>query len=221
MKRFFVSAAALALAATAAQAQAAPGQVVTSGHGSVYLQPYAGYMVFGSLTDNPELTLRNRAVYGAQLGYSFTPNLALVGNVGYAPRSQFEYDQPGTTVGQPSQGNIDVLVYDANLQFKLPFVANRVGSTLAPFAQVGAGAMKFSPNNSGSLTDGPTNVAFNAGLGFDFQVRKAIGVRLMAKDYITSLAFDDFRSTTGTLDNGRDDKLSNNIALTLGLNFGF
>ena len=221
MNRFFVSAAALVLAATAAQAQDAPGEVVTGGHASVYLQPYAGYMVFGDLTDDPALTLRNKPIYGAQLGYSFSPNFSLVGNVGYSPKSQFEINRPGTTVGQASSGDVDVLLYDANLQFKLPYVANRVGSTIAPFAQVGAGAIKFSPNNSGSLTDGPTNVAFNAGLGVDVQIRKLIGLRVMAKDYITSLAFDDFGSTAGSLDNGRDDKLSNNVALTVGLNFGF
>ena len=234
MKGFFVSAALLAAAASAAGAQAtsasdsAPGDVVTRGHGSFYVQPYAGYFIGGELTDGPQLTLEDKPIYGAQLGYSFSPNFTLVGNVGYSP-TNFAYEtRSGGVVNQRASGDVDLLLYDAGLQFRLPFVANRVGSTIAPFAQIGAGAIKFSPDRGGELNDfkrGTTNVAFNAGLGVDFQVRKGIGLRVMAKDYITSLAFDDFRSTANAIEQDIEDdaqtKLSNNVALTLGLNFGF
>ena len=238
MKRFLVSAALVAAtaAATAATAGAqattaadsAPGEVVTRGHGSVYLQPYAGYGVFGELTEGRALTLDDAPIFGAQLGYSFSPNVALVGNVGYG-KTNFEYEN--LTLGgadERASGDVDLLLYDANLQFRLPFVANNVGSTIAPFGQIGAGAIKFSPDQGNELNDlktGLTNVAFNAGIGVDFQIRKSIGLRLMAKDYITSLAFDDFRSTANAIEQDIEDDanntISNNVALTLGLNIGF
>ena len=233
MKRFFVSAALIAAAAATAGAQAttaddsAAGAVVTRGHGSFYLQPYAGYMAFGNLTERPELSLKNNPIYGAQLGYSFSPNVAIVGNVGYSS-TNFEFERPNTSADVRASGDIDLLLYDANLQFRLPFVANKVGSTIAPIAQVGVGAVRFSPDdNEGieDLEDGPTNIAFNAGLGVDFQIRKSIGLRVMVKDYLTSLAFDDFGSTanaiTDDIQGQSDSKISNNVALTLGLNFGF
>ena len=225
MNRFFVSLALAAAAATTAGAQAttvsdsAPGDVVTRGHGSFYLQPYVGHFAFGELTDSPQLTLGDKPIYGVQLGYSFSPNVSLVGNVGYSPtRFEYETNTPGAQV--PASGNIDLLVYDANLQFRLPFVANRQRSTIAPFIQTGIGAIRFSPDEGNELSDvekGPTNVAFNAGLGVDLQLNKGIGLRLMAKDYLTSLSWDKF-SDVNTDDNGT---LSHNIALTAGLNFGF
>ncbi len=230
MKRFFVSTAALALAASAASAQAttaadsAPGDVVTRGHGAFYLQPYAGYLIGGELTGDPQLTIEDKPLYGAQLGYSFSPNVTLVGNLAYSP-TNFAYEtRSAAGVNQPASNKVDLLVYDANLQFRVPFIANRVGSTIAPFIQAGVGAIKFSADQGDELNDfkkGTTNVAFNAGLGVDFQIRKLIGVRVMAKDYITSLAYDDIGSTAETVTRSSDNQISNNIALTAGLNFGF
>jgi opacity protein-like surface antigen len=228
MKRLFVSVALAAAAASTAGAQAttaadsAPGDVVTRGHGSFYLQPYSGFLIGGELTDDPQLTLEDKPLYGAQLGYSFSPNFTVVGNVAYSP-TNFAYETRSSGgVNERVGGDVDLLLYDANLQFRVPFIANRVGSTIAPFLQVGAGAIKFSPDRGGELNDfkeGTTNVAFNAGLGVDFQIRQGIGLRFMAKDYITSLSFEDFNSTVNSV--GDDDVYSNNIALSLGLNFGF
>lgn len=231
MNRFFVSVAALAVAATSANAQvttasdSTTGNVVTRGHGAFYLQPYAGYFIGGELTNDPQLTLEDKPIYGVQAGYSFSPNLTLVGNVGYA-KTNFAYEtRSGGTVNQRAAiTDTDLLLYDANLQFRLPFVANKVGSTVAPFVQVGAGAIKFTPDQGNELNDfkkGTTNVAFNAGLGIDFQIRKLIGLRVMAKDYITSLAYDDLRTTATAVTNSSNNTISNNIALSAGLNFGF
>jgi opacity protein-like surface antigen len=229
MKRIFVSAALLAAAAATAGAQvtsptATQGDVVTRGHGSFYLQPYAGYLIGGELTRDPQLTLEDKPIYGAQLGYSFSPNVTLVGNVGYS-KTFFAYEtRSAAGVNTRASNDTDLLLYDANLQFRVPFVANRVGSTVAPFIQAGVGAIKFSPDQGNELNDfkkGQTNVAFNAGLGVDVQLRKLIGIRLMAKDYITSLAYDDIRSTTETVTRRTDNKVSNNVALTAGLNIGF
>jgi hypothetical protein len=222
MNRFFVSVAALATVAGVAGAQSAPAGAITAGHGSVYLQPYAGYLIGGELTNDPQLTVEDKPLYGAQLGYSFSPNFTIVGNVAYSP-TNFAYEtRTSGTVNQRQGGNINLLLYDANLQFRVPFIANRVGSTIAPFIQVGGGAIKYSPDNNNGVSDiekGPTSVAFNAGLGVDVQIRRLIGLRLMAKDYLTSQSFSDFSSTVNSV--GDNDVYANNIALTAGLNFGF
>lgn len=228
MKRFLVSAALVTAAAATAGAQAttasdsAAGAVVTRGHGSFYLQPYVGYLIGGELTNDPQLTIEDKPLYGAQLGYSFSPNFSVVGNVAYSNTNYAYETRTNGMVNQAVPGDIDLLLYDANLQFRLPFVANNVGSTIAPFGQLGVGAIKFSPdqgNGPEDLEKGPTNIAFNAGIGVDFQIRKAIGIRIMAKDYLTSLSFGDFSSTVNSVSD--DDVYSNNIALTAGLNFGF
>ena len=229
MKRFLVSAALVTVAAATAGAQATTasdtaGAVVTRGHGSFYLQPYVGYLIGGELTEDPQLTLEDKPIYGAQLGYSFSPNFSLVGNVGYSS-TNFAYEtRTATGANQRASNDVDLLLYDANLQFRLPFVANNVGSTFAPFVQAGLGAIKYSPDQGEGVEDfkdGPTDIAYNVGLGVDIQVRKAIGIRLMAKDYITSLAYDDFVTTAETVTRDTNNKIANNIALTAGLNFGF
>ena len=230
MKRFFVSAALIAAAAATAGAQAttasdsAAGAVVTRGHGSFYLQPYAGFLIGGELTEEPQLTLEDKPIYGAQLGYSFSPNFSVVGNVGYS-QTNFAYEtRTAAGANQRASNDVDLLLYDANLQFRLPFVANNVGSTIAPFGQVGLGAIKYSPDQGNELNDfksGTTDITYNVGVGVDIQVRKAIGLRLMAKDYITSLAYDDLATTAETVTRTSNNTIANNIALTAGLNFGF
>ena len=230
MNRFLVSAALIVTAAATAGAQAttaadsAPGAVVTRGHGSFYLQPYTGYLIGGELTDDPQLTLEDKPLYGAQLGYSFSPNFSIVGNVAYSP-TNFAYEtRTAAGADQAASNGVDLLVYDANLQFRLPFVANMVGSTIAPFGQLGLGAIKYSADQGNELNDfkrGATDIAYNAGIGVDVQIRKSIGLRLMAKDYITSLAYDDLRTTAETVTRDTRNKIANNVALTAGLNFGF
>lgn len=228
MKKLIVSAAVFAAIAAPAAAQVTtpgdtmPGRAVTAGHGSFYVQPYAGYMVFGELAEfgnNVDLSNENSPLYGLQGGYSFSPNLSLVGNFAYAnSKSVLKFDN---APNQNLSGDLGIFLYDASLQFRLPFIANRIGSTIAPFAQIGAGAIKVTTDTDDLRGRGPTNVAFNAGLGVDFQIRKAIGIRLMAKDYVTSLDWDQFDDVDNEIRDGRKNNVANNIALTAGLNFGF
>jgi hypothetical protein len=223
MKKFIVSASLALVAASAGivgaqqtSGGAEPGSAVTAGHGSFYIGPYAGYMVFGEFDGGENgtaaLSFDNKPFYGVQAGYSFSPNLSLVGNVGYS-KSVFQVkysDDVQSDFGE----DVGLFFYDANLQFRLPFVANRVGSTIAPFAQVGAGAFRRTFDADDFRDAASTNVAFNAGVGMDFQIRKQIGIRLMAKDYITSFAFEEGNISI-------DDKIAHNFAFTAGLNFGF
>lgn len=218
MKKMFVGAAILVAGAMPLQAQMT-GQPVTSGQSSLYVGPYAGYMFFGDLFEtqgNVEYQNDNGPIFGGQVGISLSPNFTILGNLGYV-RSHFEFSNlPGTDSRVSS--DVGVWLYDANLQFRVPFIANRMGSWIAPFAQVGAGAIKWTPDVDDLQSAGNTNVAFNFGLGGDFQLTKALGARVMVKDYITSLEWNNDDTIRENLNNGQT---SHNWGLTFGLNFGF
>jgi opacity protein-like surface antigen len=216
MRRFFVSAALAAAVAAPLQAQDA-GDPVTSGHGSFFVGPYAGYMVFGDLAESStgEFSNEDGGFYGAQAGWSFSPNFTLLGNLGYT-KSKFTFESDAGPTSNLT-GDIGIWLYDANLQFRLPF--QQADSWIAPFAQVGAGAIRYTPDvDDLDGEDSQTNVAFNAGIGADFQWMESVGVRLMVKDYITSLQWDDDETIGGDFD---DAETQHNWAFTVGVNFGF
>ena len=215
MNKYFVSA---ALAAAFAAPLAAQSSVVT-GQPSVFsITPYAGYIAYGDhfeTANGAEFTNDNGAIYGAQLGIDMTPNLALVGNFGYS-RTHWEFEF-GSGAGEQPAGDVGVWLYDGNLQLKFPFAAG--AGTFSPFAQAGVGAIKFTADRNDFQADGTTNVAFNAGLGADFNVG-ALGLRFMAKDYISSFKWDEFRNANDPNDL-QDAGTSHNFAFTLGLKLGF
>jgi opacity protein-like surface antigen len=215
MRNLFVSTALAAALAAPVQAQQA-GDPVTSGHGSFFVGPYAGYMVFGDLAETSagEFSNEDGGFYGAQAGWSFSPNFTLLGNFGYT-KSKFTFESDAGPASNLS-GDIGIWLYDANLQFRLPF--QQQGSWIAPFAQVGAGAIRYSAEADDFESDSQTNVAFNAGIGADFQWMETVGVRLMVKDYITSLQWDDDETIGDDFD---DAETQHNWAFTVGLNFGF
>ena len=224
MKRILVSAALAAAAALPLGAQTP----VTGGRGSAYVGPYVGYMIFGDLLESEdgrvETSLKNSALYGAQVGYSFNPNITLLGTLGYTKSNLTVEFDPRT--GSSSTTNVSdkmgVFLYDANLQFRLPF-GDRFGGWIAPLAQVGAGAIKYTFDTDDLRSRGRTDVAFNAGLGADFQLARGVGLRLMAKDYVTSFKWD--RPSTANDPNDWMDDVKGNVAhnwgLSLGLNIGF
>lgn len=221
MNRFLVSAALVMASAAPAAAQSTnePGTVVTAGHGSFYVSPYVGYMIYGDLfeaANGNEYSNENAAVFGGQVGWSFSPNFTLIGNLGYSKSSFTLEDAAGNTM--ILSDDIGIFLYDANLQFRVPFIANAVGSWIAPVAQIGAGAIKYSFDVDDLRGAGQTNVAVNFGLGADFQIMKTLGVRVMAKDYITSLDWDNDNNFADEFDEG---STAHNWALTFGLNFGF
>lgn len=217
MKRIALIAA-LVLAA-AAPLQAQNPDPVTSGRGSVFVGPYAGYMIFGDLFENPdgtELSNENGGFYGVQAGYSFSPNFSLLGNFGYTKSKFVLEDNSG--VNTNLSGDLGIFLYDASLQFRLPFT---VGSNnwLAPFAQVGAGGIKYTFDYNDFNSNGNSDVAFNVGLGGDFVINKSVGLRVMVKDYITSLDWNQLDDVD--FDDNVKGNVAHNWAITAGLNFGF
>ena len=92
-------------------------------------------------------------------------------------------------------------------------VLNR-GRKIAPFVQVGAGAMSYDVQVAG-VSRKATNLAFNAGLGADVPLAQNIGLRLFAKDYIGKF---DINEATGV---DYEAETSHNIALSAGLKLSF
>jgi opacity protein-like surface antigen len=178
-----------------------------------HVQPYIGYMSFGSYVDGPLGTRLGNAgapIYGAQLGIDLTESIAFVGNVGYSS-SKLE-------AGVPIFGGIDladskVLLYDAGLQLKMPESIS-LGTGAVPFVQAGAGAMR-TEIGLGSLEAKSTNFAFNYGAGLELALGKGMGVRLMAKDYVGK--FDVQEATRINI----QGKTTHNWAYSVGMKLGF
>ena len=175
------------------------------------ISPYAGYMMFGNLFDGPigtSVSASSGPVYGAQATLSMSKNIGIYGNVGYSSSD--------LKVGLPILGGIDIgsskaLMYDGGVELKMPM---QTSSTVTPFVQGGIGAMRYEVDAS-ILNAKATNVSYNVGGGVDVRLSPNFGVRLMAKDYIGKF---DFKEATSFDLNG---KTTNNVALTLGVNFGF
>ena len=175
------------------------------------ITPYAGYMMFGNLFDGPigtSVSAGSGPVYGAQATLTMAKNVAIYGNVGYSSSD--------LKVGLPILGGIDIgsskaLMYDGGVELKVPM---QTSSTVTPFVQGGIGAMRYEVDAS-ILNAKATNVSYNVGGGVDVRLSPNFGVRLMAKDYIGKF---DFKEATSFDLNG---KTTNNVALTLGVNFGF
>ena len=196
--------------ASIASAQAAP----PTANGTAFeLTPYAGYMIFGDYLKGPLGTSISNApgpIYGVQLGMKIYPNVSLVGNVGYSSSD--------ITAGIPFLGGYSIahsstLLYDGGLQFDLP-LTSASGFSLKPFAQVGAGAMRYNINESIIQTNA-TNFAANVGLGADVSLGQSMGLRLMAKDYFGKFNFQDATQLDV------QGQMAHNWALSAGLRFNF
>jgi hypothetical protein len=210
MRSTIVVASLLAAIASAASAQAtAP---IASGT-AFELTPYAGYMIFGDYLKGPLGTSVSNApgpIYGVQFGMKIYPNVSLIGNLGYTSSD--------ITAGVPFLGGYSIahsatLLYDGGVQLDLPLTTTS-GISLKPFAQVGAGAMRYNIDAS-ILQTNTTNFAANVGLGADIGLGQSLGLRLMAKDYIGKFNFQ------GATQLDVHGETAQNFALSAGLRFDF
>ncbi|MFL5612261.1 MAG: outer membrane beta-barrel protein [Gemmatimonadaceae bacterium] len=212
MRTTFVGFGLLAAVAVAPIAAAqAPAPLAT---GTAFeLTPYAGYMIFGDYLKGPlgtSISNAPGAIYGVQLGMKLTPNVSLIGNLGYSSSD--------VTAGAPFLGGYSIahsstLLYDGGVQLDLP-LTTASGLSLKPFAQAGVGAMRYDISES-ILQTNATNLAGNVGLGADIGLGNAFGLRLMAKDYFGKFNFQD----ATTLD--VQSQMAHNWALTAGLRVNF
>ena len=180
-----------------------------------HVTPYVGYMKFGSYLNGPlgtDIRNANGPVYGAQLGLNMSKNVALIGNVGYAS-SNLEVGVP--IIGGIDVGSSSVLLYDAGVELGMSNIGGAAGGTsIRPFVQAGAGAITAKVSNRLLSVDG-TSFAGNAGIGADISLGNALGVRLMAKDYVSKF---DFKEVSGFALN---NEWSHNVALSAGLRLSF
>ena len=175
------------------------------------VSPYAGYMMFGKLFEGPigtSISAGSGPVYGAQASLIMAKNVALYGNVGYST-SDLKVGVP--ILGGLNVGNSKALMYDGGVELKIPMQA---ASVVTPFVQGGVGAIRYEVD-AAFLNATATNIAYNFGGGVDVRLSPNFGVRLMAKDYLGKF---DFKEATTFDLNG---KTTNNVALSLGVNFGF
>ena len=201
----------LSLAAAGALWAALVGQkaLAQSSATRIELTPYAGYMIFGDFVKGPlgtSLSNAGGALVGAQLGIALTPNVALVGN---AARASGDINLGLPFIDGITLGSSSAWMFDGALQLSMPLS----GRALTPFLQLGAGAMRH--NVDVGLSTDATNFVGTIGAGADFGLTRAIGLRLMAKDYIGRF---DVREAT-TLDYQPD--IAHNFGLSAGLKIAF
>ena len=180
----------------------------------LHVSPYAGYMVYGNYLSGPLGTSVSNApgvLYGTQVGLSLSPNLSLIGNVGYTT-SNIQVGIP--ILGGVSVGNSSMLMYDAGLEYNLGLLKGGA-MPFSPFVQAGFGAMKYDINAASVITTHATNPAGNVGVGADFTIGRGMALRVLAKDYVGKFNFQD---ATGLGVNG---SMAHNFALTAGMRFDF
>jgi len=198
----------------AALAVAAPAFAQNPGSGTVlHVSPYAGIMVFGDYLKGPLGTSVSNApapVYGTQLGLSLSPNLSLIGNIGYT-QSDIKVGVP--ILGGLSVGHSSMLIYDGGLEYNFGSMKSS-GLPVSPFVQAGVGAIRYNIDESIVQTNA-TNLAGNLGLGADLQLGRGMALRFLAKDYIGKF---NFKDATG-FDIGGET--AHNYTLSAGLRFDF
>ena len=190
----------------------------------IFVSPYAGYMLFGTHFSYPEHEnplfrtrhkIDNALVYGAQVGYGFSPRLAVMGNVAY---TQSDVSVRSDALALAS-GETQLFFYDANLQLRFPFAGSETrDSWTGVFAQAGVGAATYETEWGAQDPVGETSVAYNLGLGGDFRIVGLVDLRFMVKDYITTFRW---AETGSVLDVDVRSEASHNVALTAGLHFAF
>jgi hypothetical protein len=204
----------LAGSAAASFAVATPSFAQAPGSGTVlHVSPYAGIMIFGDYLSGPlgtSVSNAPAAVYGTQVGLSLSPNLSLIGNIGYA-QSDIKVGIP--ILGGLSVGHSSMLIYDGGLEYNFGSMKSS-GLPVSPFVQAGVGAIRYNIDESIIQTN-TTNLAGNLGVGADFQLSKGMALRFLAKDYIGKFNFQD---ATGFDISG---PTVNNYTLSAGLRFDF
>ena len=193
---------------------AAPAVAQDPGSGKVlHVSPYAGYMVFGSYIDGPlgtSISNAPAALYGAQVGLKLSPDLSLIGNLGYTA-SDMEVGIP--VLGGLSVGRSSMLIYDAGLEYNF---GSAINSSLpfSPFVQAGVGAIRYDIDAS-IINTRATNFAGNLGIGADVNLANGMALRLLARDYIGKF---NFRDATGL---GVTGNTAQNWAFSAGVRLDF
>lgn len=186
--------------------------------------PYAGYMLFGDMLRGPlgsSISSASGPLYGAQLGVELSQGIAVVGNIARADGD--------LQVGLPYLGGIpfgrtEAWIYDAGIHFGTS-MRSISGLQLAPFAQLGIGAMRYDLDVALAHIKA-TNFTYNIGVGADIDLVPGLSLRFLAKDYIgkfdvneaTGLQY--LNDAAGT-DLRLESPTAHNFGITAGVKFAF
>ena len=199
-------------AAVPAEAQRMAGQAVST-HAYVGSIRLADLYVF---EDGTSVERLDGMLVGGQGGFGVTPSVSVMANVAVNSSPVYLGAVPGGTFGDTFQH--EVLLWDVNLQLRKPFWHER---TFNPLLQVGAGQIRTTtaPGHDTERRDVRTAPAFNAGVGFDLQFGNAFGVRVMAKDYYTTVTWES--SADPRFNGAATATASHNLAVHAGITLGF
>lgn len=176
---------------------------------SVGVAPYVGYMHLGNLISGPlgtSLGAIDGFAFGGRADLALTPNIALVGNLGYTS-GDMTFGIPlvgGVTIGQRS-----ALMYDLGVRYQAPLGSGRI----VPFVEGGLGAMRQKVS-TGPISVTATDLAWHAGLGASVQLAPQVALHLIASDYISKFNPGD----QAGLDLSTD--AIHNFAVTVGVRLG-
>jgi hypothetical protein len=170
-----------------------------SEHRAVELRPFVGAFV---PTGDHRDVLKGAALVGAQVAYSFTPNVALAGTFGWAP-SKDKLALAST--------KLDLFQYDLGIEGRLSDLTPSAAVLTRPYAALGVGGRTYRYRDLKSA-DSQTNVLGYGAIGLDVvQARGPVGVRLEARDNVTS-----FKGLDGAL---TERKARNDVQFSAGLTF--
>lgn len=146
---------------------------------SIGVAPYVGYMHLGDLLSGPLNTSLggiNDFVFGGRADLVITPNISVVGNVGYVS-GDMKFGIP--LVGNITVGDRSALMYDLGLRYQAPLGTGR----LVPFVEAGVGAMRQKVA-TGPISVTATDLAWHAGVGASVELAPEAALQLSATDYI-------------------------------------
>ncbi|MHB1225887.1 MAG: outer membrane beta-barrel protein, partial [Gemmatimonadaceae bacterium] len=178
---------ALTLFASAAHAQ-----------GASETRPFELRPVVGALvpTGDQRDLLKDAVLLGAQLSYSLTPNLAVVGSFGWAPsEDRLLADE-----------KVDLFQYDLGVEGRLRNLTPASSISTRPYAAIGVGGRTYSYRDLDDA-DAQTNFLGYGALGLEVaQASGPFGIRIEARDNITA-----FKGLRGEL---AERKARNDVQLT-------
>ena len=148
--------------------------------------------------------LKSAVLVGGQASYAFHPNFSLIGSFGWSP-SQDKLS--------PQRPDLDLYQYDLGIEGRLSNLTENSSIITRPYAAVGGGGRTYSLRNVANA-DAQTNPLGYGAIGLDLdRAGGKIGIRLEARDNITS-----FKGFRGEL---ADRKTRNDVQFSAGLTFGF
>lgn len=226
MTRLLVTAGLVVVLAAPASGQ----MVMTEGQGqarapiAVSVTPLGGFVRFGNhFETTAPLTFSNKEnsyLVGGEVNIGIRPTVSVYLGANYG-RSEWTFANYFGTNNRLFLKKVHTVLYEGGLQFhaRQPTMMG-LGTGAVPFVQLGVGAHGYYPvrdplnvpGEEAFQTTGNTNFAYNVGVGADINAGR-FGIRLLAKDYLSSLHWVDGRNPKIT-----GKKLVSNFALQAGLN---